>query len=99
VSHQVRVLGRAVKDLEEAQRYIQRDRPLAADRFVLRLLEAIESLGAHPKSGTTPRDPRLRGLGYRFLTVTPYLIFFKVTQKTVRIYRVIHGARRYRNLL
>lgn len=99
MSHQVRVLERAVKDLEEAQRYIQRDRPLAADRFVLRLLVAIESLGEHPKRGATPRDPRLRGLGYRFLTVDPYLIFFRVTKKTVRIYRVIHGARRYRNLL
>jgi toxin ParE1/3/4 len=88
-----------VRDLEEIHRYVERDRPGAADRLVARLLDAAESLGRASERGARPRDERLAGLGYRFVVVRPYLIFFKVRGATVQVQRVLHGHRRYRALL
>ncbi len=99
MSHDVRVLRRAVRDLEEIRRYVERDRPLVAQSLVESLLTAIGSLARHPSRGARPRDPRLRGLGYRYLIVEPYLMVYQAGRKVVRIYRVLHGNRRYQELL
>ena len=95
----VRLLRRALQDLDEIRRYIERDRPGAAERVLTRLLDAAESLGAHSERGARPRDERLHGLGYRFLIVETYLMSFKVRGANVLIHRVLHGHRRYRALL
>ncbi|MCZ6696331.1 MAG: type II toxin-antitoxin system RelE/ParE family toxin [Acidobacteria bacterium] len=95
----VRILRRAQDDLVEIHRYILRDRPGAADRFVDKLLDAIESLELNPARGTVPRDQRLRDLGYRVLIHGEHLVFYKVLPRQVRVYRVLHGRRRYADLL
>jgi plasmid stabilization system protein ParE len=86
-------------DLEENGRYVQRDRPLAATRLVSRLLNAAESLTDHPDRGAVPRDQRLRQLGYRVVVVDPYVLFYKAGPRVVRVYRVLHGHRRFQSLL
>ena len=95
----VRILRRAQDDLVEIHRYILRDRPGAADRFVDNLLDAIESLELNPARGAVPRDQRVRGLGYRVLIHGEHLVFYKVLPRQVRVYRVLHGRRRYADLL
>lgn len=95
----VRLLRPAVRDLEEIRRYMETDRPEAARRLLTRLLDAAESLAEHPERGAQPRDERLRRLGYRFLTVEPYLVFYKAGRRVVRVYRVLHGQRRYDRVL
>ena len=37
--------------------------------------------------------------GYRHLARGEYLIFYKVLPSVVRVYRVLHGRRRYQNVL
>lgn len=95
----VRILRRAVQDLEEARRYVERDRPAVARALLIRLVAAAESLAEHPERGALPRDERLRSLGYRFLVAEPYLLFYKVGRSVVRVYRVLHGQRRYQSIL
>jgi plasmid stabilization system protein ParE len=95
----VRILRRAIGDLEEIRRYIERDRPDAARRLLARLLVVAESLAVNPERGAQPRDERLRELGYRFVPVRPYLLFYKVGRRVVRVYRVLHGQRRYEDVL
>jgi toxin ParE1/3/4 len=95
----VRLLRRAVQDLHEIRRYVERDRPGAARRLLTRLLDVIKSLGESPARAPQPKDERLRALGYRFVVAEPYLIFFKVRGTTVQLHRVLHGHRRYRALL
>lgn len=95
----VRILRRAQDDLAEVHRYIRRDRPDAADRLTDKLLDAIESLEITPERGMMPRDQCLRDLGYRVLVQGEYLIFYKVLPRQVRVYRVLHGKRRYAHLL
>jgi toxin ParE1/3/4 len=91
----VRILKRAQNDLEEIQRYIRRDRPDKADQLVENLLGCIESLEEMPDRGVVPRDERLASLGYRVLIEQEYLVFYKVLRSQVRVYRVVHGRRRY----
>jgi toxin ParE1/3/4 len=95
----VGLLARAVRDLEEIRRYVERDRPANASRLVTRLLDLVESLGQHPERGARPKDERLERLGYRFVVLDSCLVFFKVRGSTVQVQRVLHGHRRYRALL
>ena len=96
---EVRVLRRAQNDLTETRDYVRRDRPAAANRLVARLLSAIGSLERMPDRGALPRDRVLRARGYRVLVVGDYLVFYRILARQVRVYRVIHGRRRFRHLL
>ena len=95
----VRILRRAQTDLEEIKRYIERDSPRRAEKFVSKLLDRIESLSTLPNAGILPRDEVLRARGFWVLIEGQYLIFYKVLSKQVRVYRVLHGRRRYQHLL
>jgi plasmid stabilization system protein ParE len=99
VSYRVRVLGRAASDLAEIRDYLDREAPLEADRVVGGLIETIESLRVFPLRGALPRDDRLRRLGYRFIQRAPYLVFYKMRGRTVRVHRVLHGKRAWALLL
>lgn len=95
----VRVLRRAQQDIQQLYDYVVRDAPLRADSFIDGLLDAIDSLDELAERGSTPRDPVLRQRGFRYLVHRSYLIFYKITPKHVRIYRVLHGHRAYRDIL
>jgi toxin ParE1/3/4 len=99
VTHTVRVLRRAERDLQEIYDYVAREAPSRADPFIDGLLDAIESLASFAERGAIPRDPFVRGSGYRFLVHAPYLVFYKVTRRQVRVYRVIHHKMAYGHLL
>jgi toxin ParE1/3/4 len=99
VKRRVRLLRRALADLEEIGRYLERDRPAVAERVITRLLDAADSLAASPERGARTRDDRLRRLDFRFLVVKPYLLLYKVGPRVVYVYRVVHGRRRYQGLL
>ena len=95
----VRVLRRAQRDLQEIYDHIVLEAPLRAGPFIDKLSAAIESLSTMPDRGAKPRDPILRARGYRFLVHAPYLIFFKVVGRQVRVHRVLRGSRAYGDLL
>ncbi len=95
----VRILRRAQKDLIEIRNYIKRDAPQAAERFVDKLISKIEKLESSPEMSVVLRDECLQARGYRVLIEGEYLIFYKVLSRQVRIYRVLHGRRKYRHLV
>ncbi len=95
----VRVLKRAYRDIEEIDRYLRRESPALAERLVGELIDAMETLADHSERTPRPQDPRLRALGFRYLVHRPYLVFFKIAAKQVRVYRVLHGRRAYARLL
>ena len=95
----VRVLRRAQQDILEIDRYLATE---AAERrldLLDRLLTAIERLGAMPRMGQVPRDPRLSELGFRYLSVDDYIVFYKIAGRELRVYRVLHERRAYWQLL
>ena len=99
MTHTVRVLRRAERDLQQIYDLVAREAPGRVDHFIDGLLDAIASLGALPDRGAVPRDAVLRDRRYRFLVHGDYLVFYKVLPRHVRVYRVVHGRRAYRGLL
>ena len=95
----VRVLRRAQIDLLDIQAYVLRDDPGAAEELVDALIDRSRRLETLSDRGALPRDLRLRRAGYRYVVHGDYLIFYKVLPSQVRVYRVIHGRRRYARLL
>jgi plasmid stabilization system protein ParE len=49
--------------------------------------------------GKIPNDEKLARLDYRVVVTDNYLIFYKISGKTVRVYRIMHGARDVPELL
>ena len=96
---QVRVLRRAQADLMEIQSYIERDNPTAAEDAIEAILDLLNSLGKFAERGPIPEDASLRAAGYRYLLHGEYLIFYKVLRSQVRVYRIVHGRRRYEDIL
>ena len=99
MTRSVRVLRRAQADLLEIQAYIAHENPEAAESLVNEIVALLENLSAFPERGATPKDAYLRRAGYRYLLHGEYLIFYKVFRSQVRVYRIVHGRRLYRDLL
>lgn len=81
----------AQQDVHEAFRFISLDKPDAAERVVARLTDAGNKLGLMPYWGRVRQSPKLREVAVPGL---PYILVYEVTEETVFIQRVMHGARR-----
>jgi plasmid stabilization system protein ParE len=76
----------AIVSLEAIRGYLRQFNPEAADRFVQRLVDAGNSLAAFPNRG------RLTDDGFRELvSVSPYVLRYRVADDTVYIARIKHG--------
>ena len=97
--YQVRLLNIAEEDFTEIISFISADNPSAADAIANNIEKNLELLSANPNLGRIPREEGIRNLGYRYLIVQNYLIFYTIEEKTVFIHRILHGARNYKTLL
>ena len=99
MTRQIRVLRRAQLDLLEIQDYIARDNPAAAEDVIEAILDLIASPAEFTERGRIPKDAILKASGYRYLRHGEYLVFYRVLRSQVRVYRVVHGRRRYEEIL
>ena len=82
----------ALRDLEEARRYIAQDNPVAADRVRGAIMTAVGRLADMPSLGRPGRVEHTREL---VVAGTPYIVAYTVIRDEVMILAVIHGARRW----
>jgi plasmid stabilization system protein ParE len=94
---QVEITAEAESDLAEIARYIAKDDPRAAAKFVRELRSACEGLSTFAKR--FPVVPRYESLGIRRRACGSYLIFYRIEAKRVVVIHVLHGARDYLDLL
>jgi len=94
----VKLLRIAEDDLDEIVLYIASDRPLAAEELANKIEKNVSLLSKHPSLGRIPKEEELGRLGYRYLVVDNYLIFYKIEEKTIYVHRILHGARDYLSL-
>lgn len=80
----------AVADRDLIFDYIEADNPHAAALVDDRIAAAATRLIAFPESG---RAGRVDGTRELLVSRTPYILPYRVIGDTVRILRVIHGAR------
>lgn len=97
--YQVRLLGIAEEDFTEIISFIAADNPAAADAVANKIEKNLELLSGNPELGRIPREEEIRNLGYRYLIVQDYLIFYTIEARTIFIHRILHGARNYKSLL
>ena len=97
--YQIRLLKIAEEDFVEIVSYIGVDNPKAANAIANKIEKNLELLSENPLLGRIPRDEEVRKLGYRYLIVQNYIIFYTIENKTIYIHRILHSARDYKSLL
>ncbi|MEW6625000.1 MAG: type II toxin-antitoxin system RelE/ParE family toxin [Bacillota bacterium] len=70
-------------------------------RYLDKIEIAINHLQEFSQSGSLPRHYILKKQGYRVVIVEKHLVFYKINDedKTVIIYAIVDGRRKYRNLI
>jgi toxin ParE1/3/4 len=91
--YSVRLLAIAEQDLQEIVSYVAGENVTASLALADRIEKDLLRLASHPYLGRILDDDKLAGLGYRFLVVENYLIFYTASEKTILVHRIIHGAR------
>jgi plasmid stabilization system protein ParE len=97
--YDIRLLRVAEDDLTEIILYVASDRPNAATKLADRFDQKLVLLADNPFLGAMPTEVTLAHLGYRYLVLDNYLIFYVVEAQTIYIHRIVHGARDYTPLL
>lgn len=72
--------------------YIEVDSPQAAITVDDRIRSQVEILAQFPQSG---RPGRIEGTRELVILHTPYIVAYRIAGDTMRILRVLHGARRW----
>ena len=76
---------------DEAWDYIARNNPAAADRLIDAIHKAAPCQHVRfPESGRARRE---FGADVRSFVVSPYVIFYRPTEGTIQVLRVLHGRR------
>ena len=96
---QVRLLKIAEEDFTEIIKFIAEDNPSAAEATAIKIEKNLELLSDNPNLGRIPRDEEIKNLGYRYLIVQNYIVFYTIEGKTILVHRILHGARNYKSLL
>ncbi|MFB0844116.1 type II toxin-antitoxin system RelE/ParE family toxin [Paenibacillus oleatilyticus] len=93
----VRYTPAAVDDLDEIFSYITQDNWQNAEKMLERLSREIGGLADFPHMGSvlSEDDYTLIQRGYRFIVVSPYLVFYRIINNEVIIHRILHGRRDY----
>jgi toxin ParE1/3/4 len=98
-NYSVRLLRAAEEDFNDIILYIATDNPSAAEKLAMQIEKNLNLLSTNPLLGTLPHEEALAAMGYRFLVVQNYLIFYTIENRIIMIHRILHGARDYLSLL
>lgn len=96
VSLSIVITPEADRDLEETALFIETDSPSAAKRFLDAATAGFSSLSDAPRIGVCVEtgNPAMPGLRrWRVPGFENHLIFYQVTEETITVIRVLHGAR------
>jgi toxin ParE1/3/4 len=99
LKYTVRLLSTAEQDFNEIIDYILIENTSAAISIADKIESNLQFLQHNPQLGRIPNDDELLRLAYRYLIVLDYLIFYKVEDTIIIVYRILHGARNYKSLL
>lgn len=97
----IRVTPAALNDLKETKAYIEKDlsSPIAANNVIKRIIEDYSRLETAPYMGMSLSSKVPFDTDYRFLVSGNYLVFYKVDNEYVSIYRVLYGRRDYLKII
>jgi plasmid stabilization system protein ParE len=97
VIYEVKLLKRAVMDIEDICRFLSQFYPGTCGRFLDELERTLDNLMQNPYMYSEYEKNK----AYRRIIIQKYLVFYKAskTAETVRVYRILHGQRDLENLM
>jgi toxin ParE1/3/4 len=98
LEYTIRLLRVAEDDLSEIVNYVAAERPSAADALATKIEKNLNLLSKNPQLGRIPNEEELMRLGYRYLVVQDYLIFYTLEEQVIYVHRILRGARDYLSL-
>ncbi|MBV1884581.1 MAG: type II toxin-antitoxin system RelE/ParE family toxin [Pseudomonadales bacterium] len=87
----------ALNDLNELAEYIALSNVIAAKELVQEVLDKVDRLEQHPKSGRVP--PELKSLNYREVIVNPCRVFYKIEKQKIYILFIMRQERDLKKFL
>lgn len=84
--------GNARANLDAIWLFVAQDNIDAADALMDTIRSASVLLERHPKAG---RSSKIRGMREFVVPGTPYIVLYRIADRTVQILGVIHGAREW----
>jgi len=97
--YQIRLLKIAEEDINEIISFIANDNLDAAKSLADKIEKDLKLLSENPYLGRVPRDEEIKNLGYRFLIVQTYIVFYTIEDTSILVHRILHQARNYKSLL
>jgi len=97
--YNVELLPAAYADLDEIFDYILVDNPQAAERTLDKIMDSLRHLENFPLSGAPLHEHSLKKFNFRMIIVGPYIAFYRFVEDKIFVYRIVHGARNYPQLL
>ena len=91
--YKVNLTQHAQNDLERIFYYITADSISNAANFVLELEKKVYSLDTFPERQPLIPENEFFGTDYRHLIYKKYRIIYRITESSVFILRIIHGAK------
>jgi toxin ParE1/3/4 len=83
----------SINDISALRAFIAAESPVASKRISLRIIDAVESLlPFNPEAGRKGRVPKTREL---VIARTPFVVAYRINDKTIEVLRVFHGSRRW----
>lgn len=98
MKYKIKFLQSALDDLEEIVLYIAADDKYAAIEFHDKIINKSKKLVEFPRLGRVVSEKKMKEKGYRMLLVENYMIFYRIINTEIIIYRVLHGSRNYPRL-
>lgn len=89
----IRWTDEAIDDLRSLHAFIAKDNPAAAQKVVLTIVEAVETL--LPDNPQIGRPGRVNGTRELVISGTPYIVPYRLKAGIIQVLRVYHGARRW----
>lgn len=97
----IRVTPTALNDLKEIKSYIENDlsNPIAANRVIKRIIDDYSRLEITPHMGSSLSSKAPFDTDYRIIVSGNYLVFYKIDDEYVSIYRILYGRRDYLKII
>ncbi|WP_026895263.1 type II toxin-antitoxin system RelE/ParE family toxin [Clostridiisalibacter paucivorans] len=99
--HKLRINPMATEDLIEIRDYITKEleSPKAAINIIRKIFESYERLKEFPMMGVDLSTKINAKTDFRYLVSGNYIVFYKIDNEFVSIYRILYSRRNYLKIL
>ena len=97
--YKIKILQISREDIGEIFFYIAAESPTLALAMTEKIIDKIDTLAEFPLIGKIVPNNELAKQEYRMLIINSYIVFYKIIDDEVVVYRVLHGMRDYPDLL